>query len=467
MWAAEPARATSRPSAAELVALFLLHEEPHRVDRASVERVLPPRALGLPDALLRELAALEVVSLRWPKDAVERLAARRSLPRGLARSLIEQLGSSEADAAAAALNRPGPVTLRANLLAPSRDRGALLAALRREGVRCRAGTLSPWSVFVDAAEGRQTFGGSVWSLRAWKEGLCEVQDEGSQCIALACEAAAGERVLDVCAGNGGKTLALAAQVGPSGEVVASDVVDRRLAALRASAARAHCAAWVETRLVCDAAARADGEGAMSESAMSERAMSEGAGSCEDRGEGEAIATLRQPSRRSGATSFDLALVDAPCSSSGTLRRHPGLRWSGQWSETAQGAVVDEQGQGRGAMLPLASFDEPSPAAAREHQAVLGRRRLPALQRRLVARAVALVRPGGRLVYATCALDPDENDAVADAIEADSSLGALLQPWPFDEGTAGRHERTGHEHRRTLWPHRHGTDGFFIARWRRL
>ena len=98
--------------------------------------------------------------------------------------------------------------------------------------------------FLEAGT-RSSWGGSVWNLPAWKDGECELQDEGSQCVVLACEAAAGETVLDLCAGNGGKALALAALVGPSGAILAHDVVGSRLATLRASAERAEgaCSRW--------------------------------------------------------------------------------------------------------------------------------------------------------------------------------------------------------------------------------
>ena len=100
--------------------------------------------------------------------------------------------------------------------------------------------------------------------------------------------------------------------------------------------------------------------------------------------------------------------------------------------------------------------------------------LPALQSSLLRQAARYVRPGGRLVYATCSLDPAENGAVAEAFErqvheigADrADIGDLaFAPWPFAAGVAGR-EAT-RPHHRTLWPHRHDTDGFFVARWRRL
>lgn len=138
----------------------------------------------------------------------------------------------------------------------------------------------------------------------------------------------------------------------------------------------------------------------------------------------------------------VVLVDAPCSSSGTLRRHPGLRWSGRWSGGVR--IADDADS---------SGDD-----------------LTTLQRRLLRQALALVRPGGRLVYATCSLQPEENDLVADAFEAtaapdDASLPSVrrVEPWAFEEGAAGRDHQQ--PHRCTLWPHRHGTDGFFIARWR--
>ena len=129
----------------------------------------------------------------------------------------------EAAALGEAFNKPGPVTLRANLAVQSRD--ALLKSLSSEGIECQEGTLSPWAVHLNAAGGRSEWGGSVWNLNGWRDGAFEVQDEGSQFIVLACEVKQGERVLDLCAGNGGKALALAALVGEGGAVLAHDVVE--------------------------------------------------------------------------------------------------------------------------------------------------------------------------------------------------------------------------------------------------
>jgi 16S rRNA (cytosine967-C5)-methyltransferase len=117
---------------------------------------------------------------------------------------------------------------------------------------------------------------------------------------------------------------------------------------------------------------------------------------------------------------DRVLVDAPCSELGPLRRGPDLRWR-----------IDPDGFGR----------------------------LPALQRGIVASALAHLRPGGTLVYATCTFRREENEAVAAAIEADHPELARAAP------AAPAAVLTGEGFLRT-WPHRHRTDGFFAAAWRR-
>lgn len=121
----------------------------------------------------------------------------------------------------------------------------------------------------------------------WRDGKVEVQDEGSQLIALACRARPGETVIDLCAGAGGKTLALAADMRGKGRLIASDSDRRRLSQLPARAERAG-AANIESRLL-------------------------------DTGrEAEAFADL--------IDTADCVLVDAPCSGTGTWRRNPEARW---------------------------------------------------------------------------------------------------------------------------------------------
>lgn len=128
---------------------------------------------------------------------------------------------------------------------------------------------------------------AVEDCQAWREGLVEVQDEGSQLLALACSAAPGEMVLDLCAGAGGKTLALAAEMRNRGRIVASDTDRARLSRMEPRLSRAGITI-AERRLLDPGRER------------------------------EALADL--------VDAPDLVLVDAPCSGTGTWRRNPELRW---------------------------------------------------------------------------------------------------------------------------------------------
>ncbi|WP_160309043.1 RsmB/NOP family class I SAM-dependent RNA methyltransferase, partial [Anaeromyxobacter sp. PSR-1] len=213
---------------------------------------------------------------------------------------------------------------------------------------------------------------NVYGLRAWQDGLLEVQDEGSQLLGEAVGARAGEAVLDACAGAGGKTLLLASAVGPAGRVHAADPDAGRLVRLRTRALAAGAAGIVA---VHGAAAPAD---------------------------------LR----------VDRVLVDAPCSELGALRRGPDLRWR----------------------IDPAAFEA-----------------LPALQARILERAAAHVRTGGRLVYATCTFRRAEDEEVAGAFErAHPEFERIAPEAPASALTPDGFLRT--------WPHRHGTDAFFAAAW---
>jgi 16S rRNA (cytosine967-C5)-methyltransferase len=213
----------------------------------------------------------------------------------------------------------------------------------------------------------------------FRDGLVEVQDEGSQLLAWLLAPRRGEMVADYCAGAGGKTLALGMLMRGAGRLYALDVSAKRLAALGPRAARA-------------------GLNNVHSIVLS----------------GENDARTRRL-----AGKIDRVLVDAPCSGFGTLRRNPDLKWR-------QGPqAIDE---------------------------------LAAKQGRILGAAARLVKPGGRLVYATCSLLREENDAIADAFAA---AHAQFQPLDCGELLAG--QRIAMEGRRLrLWPHLQGTDGFFAA-----
>ncbi len=231
---------------------------------------------------------------------------------------------------------------------------------------------SPWGLRLSEAE-------RIDERAPWREGKVEVQDEGSQLVCLACDARPGMTVIDLCAGAGGKTLALAAQMDGAGRLVAADVDRARLRNMPDRLERAGISD-IEMRLL-DPGRELDMMGDL---------------------EGKA----------------DLVLVDAPCSGTGTWRRNPDLRWR-----------LDE------ARLE----------------------RLVKLQSHLLDLAERLVAPGGALVYAICSLLAEEGRGQAEAFTDRSSLESESLSIP-----AGRPAGKGH----LLTPVFDGTDGFFIARWRR-
>ncbi len=335
------------------------------IDQERAGALEAARASGLTEGEVSRLAAAG----SWPADPVERLAAERSLPRWLAASWIEQLGAPEADRLAEAMNRPGPITARANTLRCGRDE--LVERLDQEGIAASPARWSPDGVHLC---GRP----NVFGSRAWRDGLFEIQDEGSQLIAQLAAPRPGERCIDFCAGAGGKTLALAALMGDQGELEALDVNEQRLADMRPRLARA---------------------GAHSVRAQAIEPLG--------------ALTALEPA--------EVVLVDAPCSSLGTLRRGPDSRWRARPDEVAA---------------------------------------FPALQHAILERAAGCVRPGGRLVYATCTINRAENEEVA-ARFGQSQPG--FEPAEPPPGFSGPLCPDG---AMRLFPHIHGTDGFFACAWRR-
>jgi len=410
------------------------------------------------------LDPLETVD--WPDEETEpalALAAKGSLPLWLSEKLGEQYGWAEAAALAAEANRPGPVTLRWNRLKGGEEEGGregkkksreeqvespssgappslppsfpLLARLVQEGVQ--GAEPCQWSpVGVRLSKGRPPHG--LWGLEAWREGWFEVQDEGSQLVALATGVGregrkareGGEEVLDICAGNGGKSLAMGSLMwggregGREGRLWVYDTHQSRLKHLEAGARRAGMEGLVRVL--------------ESEEALDALLLSE----TEEGG--------REEGREEGRC--DVVLVDAPCSSSGVLRRRPSLRWTLK----PEDALVT----------------------------------LPAIQRALLTQAQAHVKVGGRLVYATCSLLKEENEEVVAWFleeygeggreggcfralpwqgEEEVPLRAAAEAWRDREGGEGGREGGTEElapGTLQLLPHVHGTDGFYMARFER-
>ena len=322
---------------------------------------------GLADTEL--LAKLRAASKDLP-DAV-----RADLPDWLWQRLEARHGRDEALHIAQGLLNPAPLDLRVNLARTSRE--DVLTRLEQDGIEAQAAKYSPAGVRLGGKP-------AINNHALFRDGLVEVQDEGSQLLAWLVAPRRGEMIADYCAGAGGKTLALAMLMRGSGRIYAMDVSAKRLAALGPRAARAQVNNIHSLALSGDNDARA----------------------------------------KRLAGKLERVLVDAPCSGFGTLRRNPDLKW------------------------------RHGPTAIEE---------LAQKQARILQAAARLVKQGGRLVYATCSILQEENEAIVDAFQRAApefkplSCAALLaaQKIPLDTGERLR-----------LWPHVHGTDGFFAAAFER-
>lgn len=413
-------------------------------------------------------------------DPVRRLAITASLPDWLAARLVDEFGEAEAFALARAWNEPAPQTLRANPLRIDRD--ALLARFRDYGLEPRPTEHAADGIILGAKR-------NVFRSSEFQEGLFEVQDEGSQLISELVAPPPGGIVLDACAGSGGKTLHLGTLLAGKGRVVAvgySPAGVRKLEELERRVKRAGLRNVQSVRIgdgtTPDAAqtasrpgpARPAGRGSSFaglglgdldlEQAELDAAEFGELGDVGDGGEqlGEpggpstpgrfgdadppADLDVETASAAVGAAAagsepsvdapwpaplakllgrVDRVLVDAPCSGLGVLRRNPEAR-----------RRVD-------------------PATVT---------RLAALQRSILERFAPFVRPGGRLVYATCSVLREENDDVIADFLADHPE---FQVMPAKEilGKA-RALAIGDGECLRLSPHRQGTDGFFAVVLRR-
>ncbi len=324
----------------------------------------------------QEAAWLEACEAVKPSDLMER--HRHNMPEWLVEPLKAQVGEGFWPLVER-LNGGAPLDLRVNTFTDKR--ADVQRELKLAGIKAVETPFSPWGLRI---EGKPALSG----LDVFSRGAIEVQDEGSQLLALLLDAKRGEMVVDFCAGAGGKTLAIGASMRSTGRLYAFDTSAHRLESLKPRLAR---------------------------SKLSNVHPS-------------AIAHERDDRVKRLSGKIDRVLVDSPCSGLGTLRRNPDLKW------------------------------RQSPKAVQE---------LTEKQTAILASAARLVKSGGRLVYATCSVLPEENEAIAQAFSAAhpnfvplSAADTLTELKVANAASLctpdGLYLR--------LWPHIHATDGFFAAVW---
>jgi len=298
-------------------------------------------------------------------EALQYLGVCGSHPDWLVARWLDRVGFEATERWLRFNNEPAPMMLAVNPLRASPD--TVRAALAADGIETSPARFAPLGLRVVAGN----------PLRRPGDGSVLVQDEASQMVSLTVEARPGERVLDLCAAPGNKTVALAGAMRNGGLLVACDVRSTRIALLRGtlerSGARAH------------------------------------------------VVHLDANAALPFAAAFDRILVDAPCSGLGTLRRDPDLKWRREEIDLAD---------------------------------------LAARQSTLLARAATLLAPGGRLVYATCSSEPDENERVVDAfLAARPEFAAVDLRAAGHPALAPLLDDRGRLH---TTPPEHGLEGFFAA-----
>jgi len=328
----------------------------------------PKHIKGYVNAVLRAVSR-EGASVPFPdprRAPAGYLAAFHSHPKWLVERYLDRLGFEEAERLLAANNEHPPLTARVNSLKVGREE--VIGLLAQEGVGATPTGYSPLGLTLANA-------GDPSRLKALKEGLLIIQDEAAQLVSYLLDPRPGERVLDAASGRGGKTTHLGQLTQGKGRLVAMDTNPRRLEELQKNAL---LLGIEDVRTVQhDATEPLEGE------------------------------------------RFDRVLLDAPCTGTGVIRRHPEIKWR----------------RGLGDVT-----------------------RLAALQRSMLEALAPSVANGGVLVYAACSLEPEEGEELIEGFLRDHTEFSL-EPADLVLGLKfpekGRFLRT--------FPHRSGMDGFFAAR----
>jgi 16S rRNA (cytosine967-C5)-methyltransferase len=361
----------------------LLYQHLAQSGKGEMERRLAVLAWQGNEGFLR--AALSETEQQWlaQVNAVDQSSLPEKLRHNLPEWLATRLQAEHGDQfwpLVEAMNVAAPLDLRVNTF--KAKRADVQAAFSAEGIEALPTPFSPLGLRIQGKP-------ALHKLDVFLRGDVEVQDEGSQLLALMTGAKRSEMVADFCAGAGGKTLALGAEMRNTGRLYAFDTSGHRLAALKPRLARSGLSNVYPVQ----------------------------------------IAHERDERIKRLAGKLDRVLVDAPCSGLGTLRRNPDLKWR-QTPES-----VDE---------------------------------LRVKQAAILGSAARLLKKGGRLVYATCSLLEAENEEIARAFSAehDADFAIVAAADVLEKAHVAQAETLVRGSYLRLWPHRHGTDGFFAAVWER-
>lgn len=250
------------------VVIVLLLEKKYSLQQLDAEQILPSEILN---QLEQSMAADSGAG-----DGVQRLGLKYSFQDWMVQQWVKSFGSTETEQLLTVLNTQAPITLRVNLLKTSVEE--CQKSLKDEGIESVKTQYSPFGLHIPKRI-------NVFQLETFRKGFFEVQDEGSQLLALLVNPKPRTKVIDACAGGGGKSLAMAALMKNRGEIFSLDIHDFRLEELQKRVKRA----GVDTIRI------------------------------------KTVGDDKSPVELHN--SADYVLVDAPCSGTGTIRRNPGIKWS--------------------------------------------------------------------------------------------------------------------------------------------
>ncbi|QER42849.1 16S rRNA (cytosine(967)-C(5))-methyltransferase RsmB [Thermodesulfobacterium sp. TA1] len=337
---------------------------------------------GLVNAILHKLLENKNC-LPEPPDfnKIYYLSVKHSFPEWLVKRWLKRFGEKETEVLLKASNERPALVIRVNLLKVSRDN--LLIYLQKDQVpEAKACPYTPSGIVLEG------FRGKVTELKPYHFGWISVQDSASQLVSYLLNPRPGERVLDACAGVGGKTTHLAELMQDKGTIWAFDLYEWRIEKLKENFQR--LGLKLPQVFVGDVV--------------------------------EKLNEIKPPL-------FDRILIDAPCTGTGVIRKHPDIKW------------------------------------ARTEEDFL---KIPERQLRLLEGLSPFLKKGGIMVYATCSLEPEENEEVMQKFLQSHPEFVIEDPLKVLSRTCpekvkelcleGKYLKT--------YPHKHGLDGFFAIRLRK-